>query len=73
MNIKILVFVKLIIIKNFYINFLVKLLELEVVGYSFIELIFVVLIIGIFVAIVVFVWLGFINNECFCIFNNRIY
>ena len=73
MNIKTSASVKSTIIKNSHINLSAKLLELEAAGYSFIELTFVVLIIGILAAIAVPGWLGFISNKRLRTSNNRIY
>lgn len=73
MNIKTLLSVKSTIIKKSHINLSAKLPELKAAGYSFIELTFVVLIIGILAAIAAPAWLGFINNERLRTSNNRIY
>lgn len=58
----VLLFLKLIIVKKIYWSLLEKLLKLEKVGFSMIELMIIVLMIGVLVAIVVFGWSVLINN-----------
>lgn len=58
----VLLFLKLIIVKKIYWSLLEKLLKLEKVGFSMIELMIIVLMIGVLVVIVVFGWSVLINN-----------
>lgn len=73
MNVKTLNSVKLTIIKIAAKNLSEKSLKQKEVGYSLIELIFVVLIIGIIAAIAAPGWLAFINNHRLRTSTDRIY